>query len=226
MENLGAGNDGRILLGCRLRSLQHASTTRLLALPAAMRRFPAPLRLSQDDAVMLAAMVAGDRTFLTQSLRVGFERTGSFHMLVVSGFHLAIVSACIFWLARRLRLPRIPATLITIAASFAYALFTGFATPVQRSLWMVTLYLLGRLIYRERSPLNTIGFAALCLLAVSPRSLFDSSLQMTLLAVIAIAGVAVPLLKSTVHPYVVAMHLPRLGALDVKLAPRLAQFRG
>ena len=87
--------------------------------------------------------------------------------------------------------------LVTILASFAYALFTGFATPVQRSLWMVTLYLLGRLFYRERSPLNTIGFAALCLLALSPRSLFDSSLQMTLLAVVAIAGVAAPLLQST-----------------------------
>ena len=79
--------------------------------------------LSEDDAVMLAAMVAGDRTYLTHSLRVGFERTGSFHMLVVSGFHLAIVAGCIFWIARRLRLPRVPATLLTIAASFAYALF-------------------------------------------------------------------------------------------------------
>ena len=106
------------------------SSARLLALPAAMRRLPAPLRLSQDDAIMLAAMVTGDRTYLTHSLRVGFERTGSFHMLVVSGFHLAIVAGCIFWLARRLRLPRVPATLVTILASFAYALFTGFATPV------------------------------------------------------------------------------------------------
>jgi competence protein ComEC len=137
---------------CRLSGLQHASSARLLALPAAMRRLPAPLRLTQDDAIMLAAMVTGDRTYLTHSLRVGFERTGSFHMLVVSGFHLAIVAGCIFWIARRLRLPRVPATLLTIAASFAYALFTGFATPVQRSLWMVTLYLLGRLLYRERSP--------------------------------------------------------------------------
>ena len=149
-----------------------------------MRRLPAPLRLSQDDAIMLAAMVTGDRTFLTHSLRVGFERTGSFHMLVVSGFHLAIMAGCIFWLARRLRLPRVPATLVTILASFAYALFTGFATPVERSLWMVTLYLLGRLLYRERNVLNTIGFAALCLLAYSPRSLFDASFQMTLLAVV------------------------------------------
>jgi competence protein ComEC len=190
-----------------------------------MRRFPAPLRLTQDDAIMLAAMVAGDRTFLTHSLRVGFERTGSFHMLVVSGFHLAIVAACILFITRRLHMPRVPATLLTIAASFAYALFTGFATPVQRSLWMVTLYLLGRLIYRDRSPLNTIGFASLCLLAVSPRSLFDASLQMTLLAVIAIAGIAAPLLRATIHPYLAAIRGLPLIALDATFAPPLAQFR-
>ena len=212
-------------IACRISGWQHASSARLLALPAAMRGLPVPLRLTQDDAVMLAAMVTGDRTYLTHTLRVGFERTGSFHMLVVSGFHLAIVAGCIFWLARRLRLPRVPATFLTILASFGYALFTGFATPVQRSLWMVTLYLLARLLYRERSPLNTIGFAAICLLAASPRSLFDSSLQMTLLAVVAIAGIAAPLLQGTLHPYVAATRDLRLIAIDAKLAPRLAQFR-
>jgi competence protein ComEC len=214
-----------VYLACLIGGLQHASSSRLLALPAAMRRLPAPLRLTQDDAIMLAAMVTGDRTYLTHTLRVGFERTGSFHMLVVSGFHLAIVAGCIFWVARRLRLPRVPATFLTILASFVYALFTGFATPVQRSLWMVTLYLLARLLYRERNPLNTIGFAALCLLAVSPRSLFDASFQMTLLAVVAIAGIAAPLLQSTLHPYVTATRGLRLIAIDSKLSPCLAQFR-
>ena len=212
-------------MACRTAGWQHATTARLLALPAAMRRLPSPLRLSEDDAIMLAAMVAGDRTYLTHNLRVGFERTGSFHMLVVSGFHLAIVAACIFFIARRLRLGRVPATLITIGASLAYALFTGFATPVQRSLLMVTLYMLGRLLYREKSPLNTIGFAALCLLAAGPRSLFDSSLQMTLLAVLVIAGIAAPLLQSTIHPYLEATRNLDTTALDVKLPPRVAAMR-
>jgi len=212
-------------LACRLGAWQHISTARLLALPAAMRRMPAPLRLTPEDAAMLAAMVAGDRTYLTHSLRIGFERTGSFHMLVVSGFHLAIVAACILWITRRLRIPRVPATLLTILMSFAYALFTGFATPVQRSLWMVTLYLLGRLVYRQRSPLNTIGFAALCLLAASPRSLFDAGLQMTLLAVVAIAGIAAPLLANTIHPYVLATRDLGISAIDVKLPPAQAHFR-
>ena len=212
-------------LTCRLSAWQHISTAHLLALPAAMRNLPAPLRLTPEDAAMLAAMVAGDRTYLTHSLRVGFERTGSFHMLVVSGFHLAIVAACILWAARRMRIPRVPATLLTILMSFAYALFTGFATPVQRSLWMVTLYLLGRLVYRQRSPLNTIGFAALCLLAVSPRSLFDAGLQMTLLAVVAIAGIAAPLLANTIHPYLLATRDLEITAIDVKLPPAQAHFR-
>jgi competence protein ComEC len=223
VERLGTAPGA--FLACRVAGLQHASSARLLALPAAMRHLPAPLRLTQDDAIMLAAMVTGDRTYLTHSIRVGFERTGSFHMLVVSGFHLAIVAGCLFWFAKKLRLPRVPATFVTILASFGYALFTGFATPVQRSLWMVTLYMLGRLLYRERSPLNTIGFASLCLMAVSPRSLFESSLQMTLLAVVSIAGVAVPLLQATIHPYLTATRDLSLVAIDSKLAPRLAQFR-
>jgi len=213
------------LLSCRLATLQHAASARILALPAAMHHLPPPLRLTLDDSIMLAAMVTGDRTYLTHSLRAGFERTGSFHMLVVSGFHLAIVAGCIFWLAKRVRLPRVPATLLTIATSFAYALFTGFATPVQRSLWMVTLYLLGRLLYRNRNALNTLGFAALCLLAVSPRSIFDAGFQMTLLSVVAIAGVAAPLLQATIHPYLTATRNLRVTAIDASIPPYLAQFR-
>lgn len=223
VEVVGAAKS--MSFSCRIHEAQHALSARILALPAMMRGMPSPLRLSDDDAVMLSAMVTGDRTFLNRSLRAGFERTGSFHMLVVSGLHLAIVAGCILWLARRLRIPRVPATLFTIAAAFAYALLTGFAAPVQRSLWMVTLYLVGRLLFRERSVLNTIGFAALCLMAASPRALFDSSLQMTLLAVIAIGAIAVPFLAVTVHPYLNATGDLRRVALDVKLAPALAQFR-
>jgi competence protein ComEC len=216
---------GVVVLACRVSVLQHLASARLLTLPAAMRGLPAPLRLTENDAIMLAAMITGDRTYLDHSLRVGFERTGSFHMLVVSGLHLAIVAGFVFWIARRVRLPRVAATLATIAASFVYALFTGFATPVQRSLWMVTIYLLGRLVYRERSAMNAIGFAAVCLLALSPRSLFDSSFQMTLLAVVAIAGVAAPLLENSLHPYLNATRDLRLLAIDPNLDPKLAQFR-
>ncbi|KAA6458733.1 DUF4131 domain-containing protein [Acidobacteria bacterium AB60] len=214
-----------VSLSCRIRETQHLLSARILELPAMMHAYPGPLRMSVDDAIMLSAMITGDRTFLNHSLRVGFERTGSFHMLVVSGLHLAILAGCVFWRARRLRVPRIPATIVTIVVSFAYALLTGFAAPVQRSLWMASLYLVSRLLFRDRNALNTIGFAALCLMVASPRALFDSSLQMTLLAVLAIGGIAVPFLSATVHPYLNATQHLRRVTFDAKLDPPLAQFR-
>jgi competence protein ComEC len=48
---------------------------------------------------------------------------------------------------------------------------------------------------------------------------------MTLLAVIAVAGVAAPLLQGTIHPYAAATRDLRPVAMDTKLAPKLAEFR-
>ncbi|MGA2251239.1 ComEC/Rec2 family competence protein [Terracidiphilus sp.] len=223
VERLGAAPGN--FFSCRLSQWQHESSARLLALPTATHSFPALLRLSDNDAILLTAMITGDRTLLTPSLRAGFERTGSFHMLVVSGLHLGLVAGFIFWLVRKLRAPRIPATLLTIAAACAYALFTGFAAPVQRSLWMVSLYLVGRLFFRDRSVLNTIGFAALIMLAASPRSLFETSFQMTLLAVISIGGIAAPILQATIEPYRIATEDLSAVVLDARSSPNLAQYR-
>ena len=210
---------------CRLNQWRNESSARLQRLPELTKSLPRPLRADREDAAMLTALMTGDRTYLTRGLRVGFERTGSFHLIVVSGLHLAILAGCVFALVRRLRLPRLAATALTIAASLAYALFTGFGVPVQRSFWMIALYLIGRLFYRDRSPLNVLGFAAICLAAASPRSVFDASLQMTLLAVAAIAGVAAPLLARSVHGYLRATKDLGLISLDSKLPPEIAQFR-
>lgn len=211
---------------CRLKVLQQSASGRIMQLAdMSGSRIPAFFRLSEEDASMLAAMITGDRAWLQRRTRIGFERTGSFHLLVVSGLHLAIFAGIIFWLASRVRLPRFWATLVTIAASLFYAVFTGFGQPVQRSFWMVTLYLLGRLLWRERNALNAIGFAALCLLAANPPSLFEAGFQMTLFSVVAIAGIAVPLAERSFSPYLRATRNLSLVAIDPSLPPRVAQFR-
>lgn len=212
---------------CRLHSLQQAASEQLVALADApqLSGFPSAMRLSHDDAVMLTAMLTGDRTLLEHRLRVGFERTGSFHLLVVSGMHLAIFSSLIFWIVGRIRLSRTFAALATVVLSLGYALFTGFGQPVQRAFWMVSLYLLGRLLWRERHPLNAIGFAALVLLVANPSALLDAGFQMTLLSVFAVAGIALPVAEKTFGPYLRAARNLWLLPLDPSLPPRVAQFR-
>ncbi|HTV13916.1 MAG TPA: ComEC/Rec2 family competence protein [Acidobacteriaceae bacterium] len=236
-EKFAVTGAGRRRLGCRLHSLQLAASARIIdyadgdyADEGLAARMPGFLRLDflrigHDDAAMLAAMLTGDRSYLQRGVRVGFERTGSFHLLVVSGLHLAIFSGLVLWLARRLRFSRVWATAVTVACSFGYAVFTGFGHPVQRAFWMVTLYLAGRLLWRERAAMNTIGVVALVMLAADPSSLFDSGLQMTLLSVVAIAGFAAPAAERTFAPYLGAMRNLGMVRIDPALPPRVAQFR-
>lgn len=190
-------------LSCRLFAAQSWASGRLLhfAQSPENRRLPVVLQLAQPDALMLNAMLFGDRSGLTHTLRVGFERTGSFHLFVVSGLHIALLAGLVFWLLRRLRMPLVLATFATIAATAAYAALTGFGQPAQRSLAMTCIFLLARLLSRDRDSLNAVGAAVLAMLLWSPPSLFEASFQMTVLVVLAIGGIAIPLAHSTFLRY-------------------------
>jgi competence protein ComEC len=208
----------------RAQSWAARSLTGFVLSPA-NRGLPRLLRLTPDDAGMLNAMLFGDRDRLTHTLRLGFERTGSFHLFVVSGMHVALLAGALFWLARRLRLHPIVATLLTIALTTAYALLTGFGAPVQRALLMSSILLGARLLSRTGSVLNALGAALLGVLLLAPSSLFESGFQMTFLAIVGIAGIAIPLGEWTFLPYAHAAR--NLDAMwnDRALAPPLAQFR-
>ncbi|HZC43382.1 MAG TPA: ComEC/Rec2 family competence protein, partial [Acidobacteriaceae bacterium] len=186
---------------------------------------PQWMRLTSQDSSVLSAMLFGDRTRLRHSMRSAFERTGSFHLLVVSGLHITIVIGLIFWLARKLRMGQVSATLIAISLALPYAFLTGFAPPVQRALWLSAVYLFSRIFYRERAALNAIGIASIGVLVHNPSALFDASFQMTFLAVLAIAGVAMPLIESTLAPYLRGVRLPRQLRLDPFLPPKVTQMR-
>ena len=213
---------------CRLAAAQTWASARLLGFAASPEnaRLPPWLRLGTADAHMLAAMLFGDRSGLTHSLRAGFERTGSFHLFVVSGMHIALLAGGVYWLLRRLRLPVWLATAGTLLAATAYAAITGFGQPAQRALGMTAVFLLARLLAREqdRLPLNALGAATLAMLAWAPASLFDASFQMTVLAIVAIAGIAIPLGEWTPLRYLPVTR-EVFARRSTQLDPRAAQLR-
>jgi competence protein ComEC len=224
LVRMGAGAAN---LQCRMFAAQSWAAARLDGYVAstANRRLPRLLRLSGDDAGMLKAMLFGDRAGLSQPQRIGFQRTGSFHLFVVSGLHVTLLAGGVFWLARRLRLREWLATLLTISFAMGYAVLTGFGAPVQRALWMTTIFLVARLLSRDRNVLNGLGAAALGVLVWSPASLFESSFQMTFMAVVAIGGIAVPLGERSFVRYARAARSLRDEWVDFALQPRVAQFR-
>lgn len=226
-ERLVAGVDRAAEFQCRIYAAQSWASGRVLnyVRSRANRGLPKSLRLSPDDAGMLNAMLFGDRAGLNKTQRVGFERTGSFHLFVVSGMHVGLLAGLVFWLARRLRLRDWLATLVTISLTFGYALLTGFGAPVQRALLMTAVFLFARLLARDRNVLNALGAAVLGVLVWSPAALFEASFQMTFLAIVAIGGIAIPLAERSFLPYARASEQLWDKWVDAGLLPRVAQFR-
>ena len=178
-----------------------------------------------DEAALVDAMLLGEESFIGRALRLDFQRSGTYHVLVVSGLKVGILSLVTFWLLRRLRVRDSVASLVTILLTVAYAILTDVGAPVWRATLMLALYLATRQLYRQRSTLNTIGAAALALLVVNPAQLTGASFQLSFLCVLIIAAIGLPLVERTTQPYCRAVrHLDSVG-YDVHLPPQMAQLR-
>ncbi|HZR28632.1 MAG TPA: ComEC/Rec2 family competence protein [Terriglobales bacterium] len=178
-----------------------------------------------EDGALLAALLIGDRTGLDRETLVDYQRTGAYHILVVAGLKVGILAWAVMWFLRRLRVGDWLATTATILATVFYCLLTDGGAPVIRATVMLVLYLVARLLYRDRNPLNAIGAAALLMLMWDARALFDPGFQLSFLSVLAIAGIALPLLQKTVEPYRIALRHFDSTDYDRELPPRTAQFR-
>ncbi|MFY9790180.1 MAG: ComEC/Rec2 family competence protein [Candidatus Sulfotelmatobacter sp.] len=177
------------------------------------------------QAALIDAMVIGESAFIDRDTRVDFQRSGTYHVLVVSGMNVTILAFVVFWTLRRLRLSDIPATVLTILFCIAYALLTEVGAPVWRATLMCAIFLLTRLLYRDRCMVNALAAAALALLAFDPCQLFAASFQMTFLCVLIVAAIGLPLIERTSRLYRRALAHWDADDYGATLPPRVAQFR-
>jgi competence protein ComEC len=177
------------------------------------------------EAALIDAMVIGEGAFIDRDTRADFQRSGTYHILVVSGMNVSILAFVVFWTLRRLRIGEIPATLATVAFCVAYAFLTEVGAPVWRATLMCTIYLATRLLYRDRSMINALGAAALGLLVFDPRQLFAASFQMTFVCVLIVAAIGRPMLERTSQLYKRALAHWDSANYGETLPPRVAQFR-
>lgn len=180
---------------------------------------------SAEDAALMDAAVVGESAFLTPDTRVDFQRSGTYHILVVSGMNVSILAFVVFWVMRRLRLSEFLASALTVILCIGYAFVTDVGPPVWRAVLMLTVYLGVRLLYRERSMLNALGAAALVVMAADPKALLGPSFQLTFLAVFIVAAIAVPILERSSQPYLRGLRNLESTDFDRTLPPRVAQLR-
>src|SRR5208337_67513 len=177
------------------------------------------------QAALIDAMVVGEEAFTDRDTRVDFQRSGTYHILVVSGMNVTILAFVVFWTLRLLHLREVPATLLTILCCVAYPFLTQVGAQVWRATLMCSICLGTRLLYRDRCMVNALGAAALGLLVFDPRQLFTASFQMTFLCVLIVAAVGIPSLQRTSQLYKQALVNWDSKDYAALLPPRVAQFR-
>lgn len=116
--------------------------------------------LSPVDSQLCNALLLGDKYGLPLSVREDFIRSGSMHLIVVSGLHFTILASAFFLFARKLRKLRALSIVPVFIFTFLYMMLTGFTGSVLRSGVMMIVYGVGVLISRDVYSPNSLGIAA------------------------------------------------------------------
>ena len=187
------------------------------AMRAVLRR---SLPASPRARALLGATLLGERGELDDEVEEAFKRSGTAHLLAISGLHVGIVAWLMWHLAALAGLGRRAAGVVVLAAVTLYALVTGLTPSVLRAT-IVTAALVGGMLGRRRpDPLHATALAALVLLALRPYDLFQAGFQLSFAAVISILCVCDEL-KVALRP------VPKLEQrlLALENATRLQRFR-
>ena len=192
---------------------------------AALDRIARLWRGSEYDTAMMQAILIGQNYQLQRLWTQDYRSTGTFHALVISGTHVAILAAFCLFLLRICFVPESAALLLTAMAAWLYALVAGWQAPCVRSAAGLTLFMIGRYFYRERHAINLLAAVALGFLVFDPGQLFEASFQLTFLAVGFLAVFAAPAIRATSGPLARGLRDLSDARRDPRLPPRVAQFR-
>ncbi len=133
-------------------------------------------------------MTLGDTADLPPGTSTAFREGGVAHLLAISGLQLVLVAGLVAAALRPFGMRVATRDAMVLVAALVYAVFAGLAAPVLRAALMVAIALGARLAGRPTSPWQTLGLAALILLAAEPRHLFEVGFLLTFAAVAAIAA--------------------------------------
>ncbi|HYW03112.1 MAG TPA: DNA internalization-related competence protein ComEC/Rec2 [Gammaproteobacteria bacterium] len=156
------------------------------------RRLAAELPRDGPSAV-IRALATGYRGAIGPATWDLLARTGTVHLVAISGLHVGLVAALVLllagaaWSLSRRATDRLPARRVAAPAAWmaaaAYALLAGFTIPTRRALVMLTVVLAAVWWRRRPDPLRTLTIAFLAVLVIEPTSVLAPGLWLSFGAV-------------------------------------------
>ena len=146
--------------------------------------------LPDRERALVKAILLGMRDELARDQNQAFVRSGTIHVLAVSGTHVGIIYVAVLWgliFLGKNRRGRLIRGCVALIALWAYAGLTGFSPSVLRATVMFSLFTLAEMSRWRTESLNSLACAAILLLLWDPLMLAHLGFQLSFLAVLGIA---------------------------------------
>ncbi len=134
----------------------------------------------------LNAILIGERAELDSSITDDFVRTGTVHVIAISGLNIALVAGIFLMIFKVFGIRKKSNLLLTSLAIVFYCFVAGSSPPVVRATVVFVIASFGFYLNRESDILNSLSLAAFLILLTNPKELFDPSFQLSFGSVISI----------------------------------------
>lgn len=157
----------------------------------------------EENGALLAAMLLGERTFLSEETQSLYKAAGALHVIAVSGLHISLLGLGLYRLLRRIFDAQAPAAVISVLCMAAYVFLVGNPPSAVRAFIMFAMGLLAGYWKRTLDTPTALSLSAAIILMGNPFYIGQSSFLLSFLAILAIA-VFQPALKEClahINPY-------------------------
>jgi len=147
------------------------------------------LKQNMQDTTAIAVastLILGYKADLSNEVLQAYSKTGTIHILSVSGGHVAIIYLLLGWALGFMdgyKRGKLFKAMLIITLIWVYALLTGFSPAVCRAAVMISLVISGKTYSRYINSLNLLAASAFALLLYDPFLLTDVGFQLSYLAV-------------------------------------------
>ncbi len=140
---------------------------------------------------LIKALTIGDGNSITQEQWEVFRKTGTTHLVVISGSHIGLVAGLVYFLVLKLWAwtgllawsPQKVAAVSALAVGVFYSGLAGFSVPTQRSVVMLSIVMAAIVLQRNSRPFNTLAIAMFAVLMLDPLAVLSAGFWLSFLAV-------------------------------------------
>ncbi|MFC2091942.1 ComEC/Rec2 family competence protein [Elusimicrobiota bacterium] len=139
--------------------------------------------LPQREAGVLTGILLGNPSFVSREIVERFRISGIMHVLAVSGLHVGIILFAVYYLLNVFGAGRRNAFIIALVLMYLYVLVAGARPSSVRAALMLTMLVAGDLIGGRGNVYNSLCFAAITILLITPGLIFTSGFVLSFTAV-------------------------------------------